>query len=177
MTAFKPSQLIVGAFVVAAALAVPSVASAQINGVPTPFHNLPILSPCQVDALGNPIVYIAFGTDTFTTNTKVTGSGTLHIDVTEVLSGAAGLPTVSPDIDPTPVYSYSQSDSVTTNMPIPVDPLNPADITMTSKIVVKALKGIALPTFTIKATSTFKVNNNGQVTKDGTIVTAEKCIQ
>jgi hypothetical protein len=158
MTTAKYGRPLVGVFFVAALLALPVGAAAQT--VQQSFDIL-LVDPCTQ----NNTVEVT-GIETTTTSMKVTGSGDLHLDISDVFKG-----TGVDVLDATRTYTYADNEqfSFTTALPVGSDI---ADSTFTSKIFLKGSK--SLDNWMIKATITFHVNANGVVTKD-TIFTSDVC--
>jgi hypothetical protein len=159
MTATKFGRSLVGVSFVAALLAFPALAAAQ-----TVQQNFDILlvDPCTQ----NNTVDVT-GIETTTISTKVTGSGQLHLDISDVFKG-----TGVDVLDATRTYTYADNEQFSFNTILPIDPSTTADSTFTSKIYLKGSK--SLDNWMIKATITFKVNSNGAVTKD-TIMSSDVC--
>jgi len=155
----KLGHSFVGVLCFTAVLALPSIARAQV--VQQPF-TAQLTDPCT----GNNIVVIE-GIDTTSIITKVTPSGQLHLDISDVFKGT-GHDAVLTDI----TYTYSDNANFNFNVSLPLDPNATQDSTFTDKIFVKGSK--SLDNWTIKATITFKVNAQGTVTKDN-VFTSDVC--
>jgi hypothetical protein len=153
MTTAKYGRPLVGVFFVAALLALPVGAAAQTTQQP---FDILLVDPCT----GNNTVDVS-GVETTTISTKVTGSGDLHLDISDIFKG-----TGVDVLDATNTYTYSDNEqfSFTTALPVGTDT---ADSTFTTKIFLKGSK--SLDNWMIKATITFKVNANGVVTKSTTL--------
>jgi hypothetical protein len=158
MTAPKLTRVLGGVFLVAVFVAIPMRASAQTS---VSAFDIFLVDPCTG---GNTVE--AVGTETTTISTKVTGSGDLHLDISDVFKG-----TGADVLDATKTYTYSDNEQFSFTTPLPVGSAT-ADSTFTQKIFVKGSK--SLDNWMIKATITFKVNANGVVTKI-TSLTSDVC--
>jgi hypothetical protein len=159
MTAPKVNRSLVGVLFVTALLAFPALAAAQ-----TVQQNFDVL---LVDPCTQSNTVDVSGIETTTISTKVTGSGNLHVDISDVFKG-----TGVDVLDSTRTYTYADNEQFSFNTTLPIDPSTTADSTFTSKIYLKGSK--SLDNWMIKATITFKVNANGTVTKD-TSMTSDVC--
>jgi hypothetical protein len=160
MTGTKLGRSLVGVASVAALLAFPVRAAAQI--VQQNF-DIQVVNPCT----GNNIVDVT-GVETTSISTKVSGSGNLHVTISDVFKG-----TGVDILDATKTYAYSDNEQFSSDVPIPVDPTVLGDITFTAKLFMKGSK--ALDNWTTKATVVFKVNSNGVVTKSSTTFSGDVC--
>ena len=149
MTAITLRRSLVGIFALAVALAIPTHAAAQTT---QQTFDVLLVDPCT----GFNTVDVS-GMETTTVSTKVTGSGDLHLDISDVFKG-----TGFDVLDATKTYTYSDNEQFSFTTPLPVGSAT-FDSTFTSKIFVKGSK--SLDNWMIKATITFKVNANGIVTK------------
>ncbi|HMF98484.1 MAG TPA: hypothetical protein VKE96_29490 [Vicinamibacterales bacterium] len=160
MTAATLRQPLVGVVFASALLALPLGAAAQT--VQQPF-DLQVVNPCT----GNNLVEVT-GTETTSIVTKVTGSGDLHLDISDLFKGTGV------DIfDATKTYSYSDNEQFSITAAVPNDPNTTTDLTFTAKLFMKGSK--ALDNWTTKATIVFKVNANGVVTKSSTTLSGDVC--
>ena len=160
MTAATLRHSVFGILGVAALLALPTVASAQV--VQQNF-SIQVVNPCT----GNNIVQVD-GIETTSISTKVSGSGNLHVAINDVFKG-----TGVDILDATKTYVYSDNEQFSSDVPVPVDPTVLGDITFTAKLFMKGSK--ALDNWTTKATVVFKVNSNGIVTKNSTTFSGDVC--
>jgi len=160
MTAATRRNSLVGVVLVGALLAIAGSAAAQV--VQQSF-DIQVVNPCT----GNNIVEVT-GVETTSITTKVGGSGNLHVSISDVFKG-----TGVDLLDATKTYVYSDNEQFSSDVPIPVDPNTPGDITFTAKLFMKGSK--ALDNWTTKATVVFKVNANGIVTKSSTILSGDVC--
>lgn len=160
MTAPSLRHAVVGLLGVAALFALPPVASAQI--VQQNF-DIQVVNPCT----GNNLVEVT-GVETTSISTKVSGSGNLHVTISDVFKG-----TGVDILDATKTYTYSDNEQFSSDVPIPVDPTVLGNITFTAKLFMKGSK--ALDNWTTKATIVFKINSNGVVTKDSTTFSGDVC--
>jgi len=160
MTAAILRQSFVGVGLAGALLALPVGAAAQV--VQQSF-DIQVVNPCT----GNNIVEVT-GAETTSISTKVSGSGNLHVTISDVFKG-----TGVDLLDATKTYTYSDNEQFSSDVPIPVDPNVPGNITFTAKLFMKGSK--ALDNWTTKATIVFKINSNGVVTKDSTTFSGDVC--
>jgi len=160
MTATTLRQSLVGVVFTGALLALPVGAAAQIVQQNLDFQ---VVNPCT----GNNIVQVT-GVETTSITTKVSGSGNLHVTISDVVKG-----TGADSTDPSMTYTYSDNEQFSSDVPIPVDPTMPGNITFTAKLFMKGAK--ALDNWTAKATVVFKVNASGVVTKDSTFFSGDMC--
>ena len=160
MTAATLRHSLFGLLGVAALVALPTAASAQI--IQQNF-NIQVVNPCT----GNNIVQVT-GIETTSISTKVSGSGNLHVTISDVFKG-----TGVDLLDATKTYTYSDNEQFSSDVPVPVDPTVLGNISFTAKLFMKGSK--ALDNWTTKATVTFKVNANGIVTKDITAFSGDVC--
>jgi len=158
MTAQNLTRVLGGVFLVAALVAMPTLASAQTTSLP---FEKDLVDPCTQ---GN-MVHVA-GTNTTVITTKVTGSGDLHVDVSDLFKG-----TGVDVLDPSKTYTYSDNEQFSYNTPLPVGS-GTLDSSFTQKIFLKGSK--SLDNWIIKATIVIKINAQGTVTKD-TILTSDVC--
>ena len=160
MTGTKLGRSLVGVASVAVLLAFPVGAAAQV--VQQNF-DIQVVNPCT----GNNIVHV-MGIETTSISTKVAGSGNLHVTVNDVFKG-----TGVDLLDATKTYTYSDNQSFNSDVPIPVDPNVPGDITFTAKLFMKGSK--ALDNWTTTATVVFKINSNGVITKNASTFSGDVC--
>jgi hypothetical protein len=160
MTAVTLRKSLVGVVIAGALLALPVGAAAQV--VQQTF-DIQVVNPCT----GNNIVEVT-GLETTSISTKVSGSGNLHVTISDVFKG-----TGVDILDATKTYTYSDNEQFSSDVPIPVDPTVLGDITFTAKLYMKGSK--ALDNWTTKATVMFKVNSNGIVTKSSTTFSGDVC--
>jgi len=157
MTAITLRRAFIAVFMLAALVAMPTLAHAQTTQQP---FEIQLFDPCTGDTV------LVVGMETTTITTKVTGSGDLHLDISDVLKGAGA------DVfDPSRKYTYSDNEQFSFTTPLPLGS-DLADSTSTFKIFMKGSKN--LDNWMIKATITFKVNANGAVTKS-TMLTSDVC--
>ena len=109
MTGSKLGRSLVGVASVAALLAFPGRAAAQV--VQQNF-NIQVVNPCT----GNNIVAVS-GIETTSISTKVAGSGNLHVTISDVFKG-----TGVDLLDATKTYTYSDNQQFNSDVAIPVDP-------------------------------------------------------
>jgi hypothetical protein len=157
MTGTKLTRALGGLFIVAAFVALPTVAAAQTTSLPV---EKDILDGCTAR-----LVHIT-GNETTAISTKVTGSGDLHVDVSDVFKGSG-----ADLLDSTRLYTFSDSEQFSFNTPLPVG-TGTLDSSFTQKLFLKGNK--SLDNWVIRATIVIKVNGQGQVTKD-TILTSAEC--
>jgi len=160
MTAATLRQSLVGVAFAGALLALPVGAAAQI--VQQNF-DIQVINPCT----GNNMVEVT-GVETTSIVTKVTGSGDLHLDISDVFKG-----TGVDILDATKTYTYSDNEQFSITAAVPNDPTTTTNLTFTSKLFMKGSK--ALDNWTTKATVVFRVNSNGVVTKDSTLFSGDVC--
>jgi hypothetical protein len=157
MTAMKLTRALGGLFIVAAFVALPTVAGAQTTSLPFE-KDVP-------DGCTTRLVHIT-GNETTAISTKVTGSGDLHIDISDVFKGSG-----ADLLDATRLYTFSDSEQFSFNTPLPVG-TGTLDSSFTQKLFLKGNK--SLDNWVIRATIVIHVNGQGQVTKD-TLLTSAEC--
>jgi hypothetical protein len=158
MTAPKLTRVLGGVFLVAALVAMPTLAAAQTATLP---FDTVLVNPCT----GFNTVSVT-GLETTSVTTKVTGSGDLHVDVVDAFKG-----TGVDSLDATKTYTYSDNEKFSFTTPLPVGS-GTLDSSFSQKLFLKGSK--ALDNWTIKATIVIKVNAQGVVTKD-TMLTSDVC--
>jgi hypothetical protein len=159
MTAITLRRILVAAFMLAALIAIPTHAAAQTS---QSAFDILLTDPCA----GGNTVHVT-GLETTTITSKVTGSGDLHLDVSDVFKG-----TGVDVLDSTKTYTYSDNQQFSFTAALPIDPTATADSTFTSKIFLKGSK--SLDNWMIKATIVIKINANGIITKS-TSLTSDVC--
>jgi len=160
MTTATLRRLLVGSSFIAAVLALPAGAAAQI--IQQNF-DIQVVNPCT----GNNLVEVT-GVETTSIVTKVTGSGDLHLDISDVFKG-----TGVDLLDATKTYTYSDNEDFHITAAVPNDSTTFTSLTFTGKLFMKGSK--SLDNWTTKATIVFKVNSQGLITKDVTIFSGDVC--
>jgi len=157
MTAITFRRAFIAVFMLAVLVAMPTAARAQTTQQP---FEVTLFDPCTGDNV------LILGLETTTVTTNVTGSGDLHLSISDIFKGAG-----ADVLDPSRKYTYSDNEQFNFTTPLPVGS-DLADSTSTFKIFMKGSK--SLDNWMIKATITFKVNSNGVVTKS-TALTSDVC--